>query len=143
MLTIDFESIQRLVTASIASSLKSSQRPVLETAEKRTGVVDAHRLYFPRQIMLPLLDERLGHRRDFINAAVQPHSCIDIVREQVARNTAPGNAGIQTPQAFPALRQVARRVRVLDDDHGVRAGSGDQAKADSALSAASATCRSP
>ena len=44
-----------------------------------------------------------------IDAAVQPERGVDVVGEQIACYAAAGDGGVQTPEAFPALRQILRR----------------------------------
>src|SRR5580700_5611142 len=103
----------RLVAASIAGRLEESQGAIGETAEKRAGVVDLDRLNLARQVMLPFLDKCLGHRGDLDDRPVQPKSHVDVMSEQVACNPAAGNRAIQSPQTFPALRQILRNRPIL------------------------------
>ena len=93
----------------------SRQRAVREPAQERAGIVDADRLDLAGQGVLPLLDEGLGHRRDFGDRAVQPERRVDAVRQQIAGDAAAGDADVQPPQPLAALRQVLRDRPVLQE----------------------------
>ena len=61
--------------------------------------------------VLALLDERLGHGGDPVDAAVEPEGGVDAVREQVAGHAAAGRLHVQPPQAGAALRQFLEMVQ--------------------------------
>ena len=61
LLAVDLEGVERLVPAGVAGRFEEPERAVVEPAEEGAGVVDADRLDLARQVVLPLLDERLGH----------------------------------------------------------------------------------
>ena len=55
VLAIDFERVERLVSARVTSRFERRQRSVLEAAQKRARIVDADRFHLPGQIVLALL----------------------------------------------------------------------------------------
>ena len=69
----------------------------------------------PGEVVLALLDERLGHGRDVVDAAVEPEGRVDAVGEQVAGDAAAGRVHIEPPQPGAALRQVRRDRPVLQE----------------------------
>ena len=81
VLAVDFQRVQRLVTPRITRRFKRGERSVLEPAQKRAGIIDTHRLDASGQVVLPLLDERLRHRRDLRDRAIEPESGVDRVRQ--------------------------------------------------------------
>ena len=64
VLAVDLERVERLVAAGVAGRLEQAERAVVEAAEERAGVVDADLLDLAGEVVLALLDERLGHRAD-------------------------------------------------------------------------------
>ena len=85
------------------------------------------------QVVLALLDERLGHRRDFGDRPVQPQRRVDVVREQVAGDAAAGDGDVEAPQAFAALRQVGRDRPVLQELRAVVEDASELALVDELL----------
>ena len=69
----------------------------------------------PVSVVLAFLDERLGHRGDVVDAAVEPDGRVDAVGEQVAGHAAAGRRGVEPPQAGAALRQVGGDRPVLQE----------------------------
>ena len=61
LLAVDLEGVEGLVAAGVAGRLEEAERAVVEPAEEGAGVVDLDRLDLAREVVLPLLDERLGH----------------------------------------------------------------------------------
>ena len=61
---VDFEGVQRLVAAGVAGGFEVGQRAVREAAEEGAGIVDADLLDLAGEVVLALLDERLGHGGD-------------------------------------------------------------------------------
>ena len=59
--------------AGIARRLECGKRSVLESAQKRAGVVDSYRLDAARQTVFSLFDEGFRHRGDFDDRAIEPH----------------------------------------------------------------------
>src|ERR1051325_1738282 len=116
-LTIDFECVERFVPAGITRRLESSEGAVLESGKKRAGVIDPYWFFLAREIMFPGLDERFRHSGPFIDLAVQPHSGINIVCQEVACDTATRDACVQAPQCLAALSKIARNGPVLQK-HG-------------------------
>ena len=114
MLAVDLERVERLVPARVARRLEGRERSVLEPGQKRARIVDADRLHLAGQVVLALLDERLGHRGHFRDRTVQPHRGIDVVREEIAGDAAARDRDVEPPQPFAALRQVARDRPVLE-----------------------------
>ncbi len=115
MLAVDFERVERLVPARVARRLERRERSVLEPAQERARVVDPDGLDLAGQVVLALLDERLGHRRDLGDRAVQPERGVDAVREQIAGDAAAGDLHVEAPQALAALRQVLGDRPVLQE----------------------------
>src|SRR5438034_3371150 len=77
---VDLESVERLVAAGVASALEQAEGAVAEVAEERAGVVDAHLLDFACEVVLPLFNKGLSHRRDIADATIEPECRIDAVR---------------------------------------------------------------
>ena len=94
------------MAAGVAGSFEERQRAVREPAQKRAGVVNLHRRDLAGQVVFPLFDECLGHRRDLGDRAIQPQRHVDVVGQQVAGHAAARDGVVQPPQAFAALRQV-------------------------------------
>jgi hypothetical protein len=69
----------------------------------------------PVRLCFRSLTNGLGHRRDLGDRAVQPQRGVDVVREQIAGDAAAGDGDVEPPQAFAALRQVARDRPVLQE----------------------------
>jgi len=113
VLAIDFERVQRLVSASIPRRLEQSERAVVEVAQERTSIVDADFLDLARCGVRSFLDEGLGHRRDVGDSAVEPDRRVDAVRQQVARYAAAGRRDVQSPQPVAASRPVGGDRPVL------------------------------
>src|ERR1700721_204084 len=90
MLAIDLEGIKGLVAARIAGRLEKSKRSIVKPAQKRTGIVDRNLLHFAGQLVHPLLDKRLGHCRDILDAPIQPHRRIDAMRKEIAKDAGTG-----------------------------------------------------
>ena len=67
------------------------------------------------EVVLALLDERLGHGRDFGDRAVQPQRRVDVVREQIAGHAAARDGDVEAPEPFAALRQVGGDGPVLQE----------------------------
>src|SRR5262245_39196243 len=88
LFAVDLERIQRFVTTGITCGLEKSEGPVGKVAEEGTGVVDAHFLYFARQVVLALLDKRFRHRRDVADGTIKPHGGVDTVRQKIPRDAA-------------------------------------------------------
>src|SRR5262245_11510025 len=80
LLAVDLESVEGLVAAGIARGFEQPKRAILEAAEERAGIIDAYLFHLAREVVLPLLDKRLGHGRDIRDAAVQPDRRINAVR---------------------------------------------------------------
>ena len=74
VLAVDLERVERLVAARVARGFEGGERAVVEARQEEAGVVDADRLHLAGEIVLAALDEGLGHGRDFVDAAVQPHA---------------------------------------------------------------------
>src|ERR1035438_1316989 len=81
ILAVDFERIKRLVSSSVSRGFKGCERAVLETREKRAGIVDSNGLNLAGYIVFPLLDERLSHSSDFRDGPVQPKRGVDSMRQ--------------------------------------------------------------
>src|SRR5580658_2639405 len=64
-------------------------------------------------------DKGFRHGGYLVDSAIQPERGVDIVRKKVARYAASGHAGIEPPEAFAALRQVARNSPVLQENGSV------------------------
>ena len=92
-----------------------ASEPLSKRARNGAGVVDADLLDLAGQGVLALLDERLGHGGDVVDAAVEPEGGVDAVGEQVAGHAAAGGLGVEPPQAGAALRQVGGDRPVLQE----------------------------
>src|SRR4051812_8781679 len=108
LLAVDLEGVECLVPAGVAGRLEQTERAVLEPAEERAGVVDADWLDLARKVVLALLDERLGHRRNGGDAPVQPDRRVDAMGEQVAGHARAGRGDVEPPEPGAPLRQVGR-----------------------------------
>ena len=115
VLAVDLERVERLVPARVARRFERRERSVLEAAQERARVVDADRLDLAGQVVLALLDEGLGHRRDLGDRTVQPQRRVDVVRQQVAGDAAARDVDVETPESFAALRQILRDRPVLQE----------------------------
>jgi len=62
LLAVDLERIERFVAAGVACGLEAPEGTVSEAGEEEACVVDPDRFDFARQVVHPLLDERVGHR---------------------------------------------------------------------------------
>ena len=112
MLTIDLERVQRLVPARVPRRLERRQRSVLEPGQKRTRIVDTDRFDLSSQRVLPLLDERLGHRGHLGRSA----------RSATSRYRCNGRAGRRSRRCLRPRRQDATALRLPAGDR-VRSSS--------------------
>src|SRR5258708_18351191 len=101
--TIDFEGIERLVAAGVASGFERCERAVLEAGEKGAGIVNPDPLDFAGEVMFAFFNERFGHGVDFGDAAIKPDRGVISVRQPVARDPAARTFEVQTPKPGPAL----------------------------------------
>src|SRR5262245_50707595 len=113
LFAVDLKRVQRFVPAGVARAFEQAERAVAEMAQERASIIDADLLDFARQVVFPLFDERLGHRRDAFNSVVEPDRRVDAVGEQIACHAATGSRDIQPPQRRAALRQVRADRPVL------------------------------
>ena len=112
---IDFERIERLVAASVASGFERGERAIREARKEEAGVVDADRLDLAREIVTSFLDEGFCDRCDLVDASVQPHGRIDAVRQKIAGDPAARDACIEPPKRRAALRQIFGDRPVLQE----------------------------
>src|SRR6266404_4006171 len=61
MLTVDLQSVQRLVAARVASRFESRQRPIAEPCQECAGIVDPYVFDLAGQVVLAPLDEGLAY----------------------------------------------------------------------------------
>ena len=115
LLAVDLEGVERLVAAGVAGRLEEAERAVLEPAEERAGVVDLDRLDLAGQVVLALLDERLGHGGDGGDGAVEPEGRVDAVGQQVAGDARAGGRGVEPPERGAPLGEVGRDGPVLEE----------------------------
>ena len=116
MFTIDFKGVKRLVTPGVTGGFKQTQRTIGETAEKCTGIIDAHRFNLAGQIMFSLFDECFRHRRDIRYGTIDPECGINTVCQQVASDSGTGGIDVQTPETCPgasAYRPVLQKIRTV------------------------------
>src|SRR5471030_1153041 len=110
---VDLQGVEGLVAAGVARGFEGGQGAVLKARQKQAGIVDRDRFHFAGHVMLAILDEGFGERGNFIDRAVEPHGGVDGVGQQVASDAAAGDGGVQAPETFAALGQVARDGPVL------------------------------
>ena len=101
VLAVDLERVERLVAACVARRLERRQRAVAEPREESARIVDPDRLDLAGQVVLALLDERLGHRRHAVDRTVQPHGRVDAVRQQIAGHAAAGHGASRRHSPSP------------------------------------------
>ena len=73
------------------------------------------RLDLAGQVVLPLLDERLGHGGDGVDRAVEPEGRVDAVGQQVAGDARAGRGDVEPPEPRAPLGQVGRDRPVLEE----------------------------
>ena len=115
LLAVDLKGVEGLVAAGVAGALEQAERTVGEVTEEGAGVVDGHRLHLAGEGVHPLLDERLGHRRDVGDGAIEPQRRVDAVGEEIAGHAASGGGGIEPPQRCPPLGEIGADRPILEE----------------------------
>ena len=133
VLAVDLERVERLVAARVTRRFERRERTVAEAREERAGVVDADLLHFAGERVFAFFDERLGHRGDGVDRAVEPQRGVDAVREQIAGDAAAGDLHIQPPEARAALRQIGADRPVLQKLRAIMENSAEPAFVDELL----------
>ena len=103
------------MTACIASRFEQTERPVSESAEERTRIVNADLFQLASGCVLAFFDERLRHGRDAVDGTVQPDRGVDTVSQQVARHSGTGGCGIKSPESSATLWQICVDRPVLQE----------------------------
>ena len=94
---------------------KVASEPLAKRARKRLASSAVTACSLSAQRMHALADEDLRRAGHFRNRPDEPERRIDAMGEQVARDAAPRNAGVEPPCARPALRQFGRHGPVLQE----------------------------
>ncbi len=111
---VDFQGIEGLVATCIAGRLEESERAVIEVAEERASVVDVDGGFFSGLDVGSFFDERFGHCADIVDRTVDPKSRVDAVGQKVARHTASGRFGIESPCRRSTLGNIGVDGPVLE-----------------------------
>src|SRR5690625_1562543 len=82
-------------------------------AVEDAGIIDSHLLHLVGLLMQSLLDKGLCHGRYIPNATIQPHSCVDTVRQQIACHSGAGSLFVHAPERLTSLRKIGTDRPVL------------------------------
>ena len=114
-MTIDFKSLECLVTAGVAGGFEDGGGAVFETGEEGAGVVDGDGVPLAGFLVNAFLDEGFGHGGDADNVAIDPAGAVDVVGEKVAGDAGAGCRCVKTPEGFAALGEFLGHGPVLEE----------------------------